>query len=142
MGARCRRAELVEHFGWLAGSRDRRDPTQRMEGAAALRVDLRVDERADAQLVKDLPYLLHAFARERRWWREQRGEAPAGLALGTLEPDHDGKRLLALGEVVHLHLPGSLGRGPDPEHVVVRLEGLAERVAEARERLTDLRIVG
>ena len=72
----------------------------------------------------------HLVRRRGRRRRRRLAEARAVLGAGVLEGVDDRQRLLAVGEVRRL-LAGRLLRAPDPEQVVVELEGEPERPAEA-----------
>src|SRR5256885_8992586 len=133
-GAGRRRDQALEELKRFTSGRG--DASQLMEGASPLRCDLRFDERADPELVQDLANPFHVLRRERGRRREERGETFPQLALRALERQHHRQRLLSLGQVIHLYLAGAFGRRPDAEEIVVRLEGLPEGVAEARERST------
>ena len=63
--------------------------------------------------------------------RVERGQPLAVLGAGVLEGVDDRQRLLAVGDVRRLPCRSS-ARAPDPEQVVVELEGEAERPAERR----------
>src|SRR5712692_5287841 len=107
-----------------------------MQRAAAMRVDLAVEERSHAEVVEDRADPVDVLRRQWRLRREELVELRAHAWRRALEREHDRQRLLALHEVVHLDLARPLGRGPDAEEVVVRLERLPELLAEARELLT------
>ncbi len=96
---------------------------------------------ADTEAVEDLADRLDVLERERCRGLEVRRERRPHARRRLLEREHDRERLLPLHEVVHLELAGALGARPDPEQVVVRLERLAEVVAETRERGPDLGVV-
>src|SRR5258707_5673433 len=117
------------------------DTAERMESPRAVCGDLALELLARAELVEDLADAFDAGRLERRGWREQRGELGLGPRRRLLEGHDHRQRLLALHEVLHLELAGALGRRPDPEEVVVRLEGLLESVTEPGQRLADLHAV-
>jgi hypothetical protein len=137
-----RRDELLEEREWLARPGHRADAAQRVQRPRPVGRDLVLQLLARAELVEDLADPLDARRRQRGRRREEGGELGPRARRGLLERDDDREGLLALHQVVHLELAGALGGGPDPEKVVVRLERLAEVVAEARERLADLRVLG
>ena len=71
----------------------------------------------------------------------QRGEPRPILGPGVLVGEDDRQRLLLVGDVRRL-LAGGLLRAPDPEQVVVELEGDAKRPAEAAIPRDDRLVVG
>src|SRR6267142_651461 len=91
------------------------DAVEKVQRAAAMRLDLAFEHRAHAEIV----------------------EERAHTRRGALEGQNDRKSLLALDEIVHLDLAGALRRRPDAEQVVVGLERLAELLAEACQLLAD-----
>ena len=74
-------------------------------------------------------------------WRRARAAAPGRSGPACSCGVDDRQRLLAMGDVGRL-LAGRLFRAPDPEQVVVELEGEAERPAEAAIAGDDLVVVG
>src|SRR5690349_16163365 len=119
LGAGRRRHELLEQRERLAGHRG--DAAQGVQRAGAVRGDLALQLLARPELVEDLADALDAFRGERRGRLEQARELGPQARRGLLERDDHRQGLLALHEVLHLELPGALGRGPDAEEIVVRL---------------------